>query len=810
MKSIVYYFDKYVQNDMVKNFTVLLIMFLAPIFSIGNLAQQDSLLNILANENEINKISILEELSKIPDISIEQRVQYLKQAIGIAEDINNPMAKANTLYELGIAYENKGNFEDALVVCQESLALFNANNKLFESTKVLTLIGAVYIYLENFDMAINHFKKALEIRYKLGDQIQIANALTNLGNVAGITGKLDEAMEYYGKALKIREEFHDLKGLSQLYNNIANIHFAKGEMSKVLPYRLKALQMDRESGDKWQIALKTYNLAEYYLVNKEPQKAYPYIIESKKLAESLENYGLINDNIQFLSSYYELLNDNKKALEYQKLYAKSTKETFSKELSEQVSEMEVKYETEKKERETQEIMHQLDRVHSQRLILLCIVIIGFLIIVFIISLFYKKKKNNQFLETEVLKRTNELRIKNSELERNGIELMNAKVKAEESDRLKSAFLTNMSHEIRTPMNSILGFTNLLIDPNLSESDKELFADNIQSGSDRLLNTIDNIIEASRIEASQLKSSNSNFCINKLIEEIYNRFNSDNTNTRIEFSFSNGLPKAESSIFSDKSKISVILTNLIKNAFKFTKEGAINFGYRKKDNFLEFYVVDTGVGVPIERQDAIFNLFVQSDIEDRNAYQGSGLGLFIAKSYVELLGGRIWIKSNLETGSSFYFTIPCQYDQSEESGLVSGVNDVSLKDSSAELKILIVEDDMNSDVYLTAIVGNLTKHILHASDGMEAVNICQQQMDIDLILMDLKMPVMNGIDAIKKIREFNKDVYIIAQTAYALVGDRENAIQAGCNDYVSKPVKKDELLAKIAKYSNKIKRTTDSD
>ena len=810
MKSIVYYFDKYVQNDMVKNFTVLLIMFLAPIFSIGNLAQQDSLLNILANENEINKISILEELSKIPDISIEQRVQYLKQAIGIAEDINNPMAKANTLYELGIAYENKGNFEDALVVCQESLALFNANNKLFESTKVLTLIGAVYIYLENFDMAINHFKKALEIRYKLGDQIQIANALTNLGNVSGITGKLDEAMEYYGKALKIREEFHDLKGLSQLYNNIANIHFAKGEMSKVLPYRLKALQMDRESGDKWQIALKTYNLAEYYLVNKEPQKAYPYIIESKKLAESLENYGLINDNIQFLSSYYELLNDNKKALEYQKLYAKSTKETFSKELSEQVSEMEVKYETEKKERETQEIMHQLDRVHSQRLILLCIVIIGFLIIVFIISLFYKKKKNNQFLETEVLKRTNELRIKNSELERNGIELMNAKVKAEESDRLKSAFLTNMSHEIRTPMNSILGFTNLLIDPNLSESDKELFADNIQSGSDRLLNTIDNIIEASRIEASQLKSSNSNFCINKLIEEIYNRFNSDNTNTRIEFSFSNGLPKAESSIFSDKSKISVILTNLIKNAFKFTKEGAINFGYRKKDNFLEFYVVDTGVGVPIERQDAIFNLFVQSDIEDRNAYQGSGLGLFIAKSYVELLGGRIWIKSNLETGSSFYFTIPCQYDQSEESGLVSGVNDVSLKDSSAELKILIVEDDMNSDVYLTAIVGNLTKHILHASDGMEAVNICQQQMDIDLILMDLKMPVMNGIDAIKKIREFNKDVYIIAQTAYALVGDRENAIQAGCNDYVSKPVKKDELLAKIAKYSNKIKRTTDSD
>ncbi len=781
-----------------KNCSLLLISFLYPIFLLGNISVNDSLLIKLGEANDSTKIHILEELALLPNVSIDQQITYLNQAIHIANNTNNPIAKANTLFLLGTAYESKGSFDQALVACEEALIILNENNKLFESTKVLALIGEVYAFLENYDIAINHFKQALEICNQIGDKIQISKALINVGNVMAMKGNLDEAMEYYQKALDLKEELRDLNGLSQLYNNIANIHFAKGEMNKVLPYRLKALNMDRESGDQWQIALKTYNLAEYYLTIEEPNKAYPYIIESKTIAEKLENYGLINDNIQFLSQYYELLNDNKKALEYQKLYATSIKETFSKELSEQVGEMQVKYETEKKDKEAQVFKLRLEENQNQKLVLLFLVIIGFLITGFTTYLYLKKKKNNQSLEKKVSKRTNELRKKNEELERNSIELRNAKIKAEESSRLKSAFLTNMSHEIRTPMNGILGFTSLLIDKNLEAADKEKYAGIIQKGGDRLISTIDDIIEASRIETEQVEINKTEISVNVLVEDVYCKFNSLDNNKKIKFSLTKGLPKNELTIVSDRSKIETILSQLLKNAFKFTKEGFIDFGCNVRDNFLEFYIKDSGIGVPPDRQAAIFDLFLKSDIEDKDAYQGNGLGLFIAKSYAELLGGKMWVKSNIITGSTFYFTIPFQNNHVEKTNINMDSNKTGPKGRTRKLKVLIVEDDYNSDIYLTAIIENLTKDILHASNGLDAIKACQENNDIDLILMDLKMPEMNGVDAVRKIREFNTNVYIIAQTAFALIGDREIAIEAGCNDYISKPIRKVDLIAKISK------------
>lgn len=780
-------------------FLVFILVLQTTILLANNTFQNSSSLN-LSKAQDSTQIQKLEALAMAPNISKEKQIAYLNEAIEIAENTNNPIAKANTLFLLGRSYLSTENFDEALVVSQQSLTLYNEHNKLYESTKVYSLIGTIYVYLENLDIALTYFKKALEIRYKLGDQLQISKALMNVGNILAMQGSLDEAMEHYQKSLSINEQLNNKEDLSQLYNNLANIHFAKGEMDKVLPYRLKALTMDRLTGDKYQIALKTYNLAEYYLTIKEPENALPYILESKELAETIGEYGLINDNIQFLSMYYELINNYKKALEYQKLYATSIKENFSKELSERVGEMEVKYETEKQDKETQAITLQLEKTHNQKLNLIFLLIIGFLITSFIVYLYIKNKRNNQFLEKEVLRRTNELVNKNIELKTNSIELIKAKEKAEGSDRLKAAFLTNLSHEIRTPMNGILGFTSLLIDPDLASSDRVKYASVIQKGSDRLLTTLDNIIEASKIETRQVELNKTELVVNELVESIYEKFNDLNTNEKIKFSFSNGLPKSESILFSDKSKIQAILSHLLKNAFKFTKEGTIDFGYSKKDNYLEFYIKDTGIGVPIERKAGIFDLFIKSDIEDRDAYQGSGLGLFLAKSNVEMLGGKIWMSSEKETGASFYFTIPYQIKQPEnnintETGKVKPTLQLN------ELKVLIVEDDVNSDIYLTAIIKNFTKNIIHASNGEEAIKACQQHQDINLILMDLSMPVINGIDAVKKIREFNKNVYIIAQTAYTLMKDKEKAFEAGCNDYISKPTKKEDLEAKILKYMN---------
>jgi PAS domain S-box-containing protein len=426
--------DRPILRNAAQHLIMLLALLLAvPLFSNAETSLKDSLLTQLNTAEDSAKLQLLQELANIEDISPDERIDYLMQVKALAAELDDAVAQGFALYDLGHAYHAKGDFEQALKVSMESLALFNDIEKDQEAALVHTLIGTLYFYLENYPMAHNHFKLSLEIRQEAGDIEQIANGMTNMGNILAITGKFDEAMQYYKDALKYKEELNDYLGRSQLYNNIANIHFARDEMDKVLPYRLKALEMDRITGDQWQIALKTYNLAEYYMAAKQPQKAYPYIIESKTIAERLGDKGLIDDNIHFLAMYHELIGEDKIALEYQKKYVQSIKETFSAELSEKVSELQVKYDMATKEKEAQKIKYQLEVAHSQKVILIFSTIIGFLIAIFVYVLFYKKKQDSKLLEHKVQLRTNELNVKNEELKTNGMELLKAKEMAEESE-----------------------------------------------------------------------------------------------------------------------------------------------------------------------------------------------------------------------------------------------------------------------------------------------------------------------------------------------------------------------------------------
>lgn len=212
--------------------------------------------------------------------------------------------------------------------------------------------------------------------------------------------------------------------------------------------------------------------------------------------------------------------------------------------------------------------------------------------------------------------------------------------------------------------------------------------------------------------------------------------------------------------------------------------------------------DTGIGIPKDRQSAIFERFVQADISDKMARQGAGLGLSISKAYVEMLGGRIWVESEEGIGATFYFTLPYNAEPEEKKAVEKGVPAQNEKNQIKDLKILIAEDDETSEMLITIDVDKFGKEILKARNGFKAVEVCRNNPDTDLILMDIQMPVMNGHEATRQIRQFNKDVVIIAQTAFGLSGDREKAIEAGCNDYISKPIKKDELLSLIRKYFKK--------
>ncbi|MDP3360390.1 MAG: ATP-binding protein [Lutibacter sp.] len=389
---------------------------------------------------------------------------------------------------------------------------------------------------------------------------------------------------------------------------------------------------------------------------------------------------------------------------------------------------------------------------------------------------------------ELIIANKELAFQNEEKEKRAAELIIAKERAEESDRLKSAFLANMSHEIRTPMNGILGFAGLLKIPNLTGEKQQEYIRIIENSGKRMLNIINDIVSISKIESGILEVNISESNINSQMEYIQNIFMAETEKKGILLFSKNSLSAKDVIINTDKEKLYAILTNLVKNAIKFTHEGSIEFGFTKKGTFLEFYVKDTGVGIPQEQTTLIFERFRQGSESLSRNYEGAGLGLSISKAYVELLGGNIWVESITGKGSTFYFTIPSNAKQNEILVDKDVVADSDKKNKINKLKILITEDDETTEKLIAIQINKYSKEVLIARNGVEAVQICRDNPDIDLILMDIKMPEMNGYEATKQIRQFNKKVIIVAQTAFALLGDKEKSIDIGFNDYISKPFK----------------------
>jgi len=284
-----------------------------------------------------------------------------------------------------------------------------------------------------------------------------------------------------------------------------------------------------------------------------------------------------------------------------------------------------------------------------------------------------------------------------------------------------------------------------------------------------------------------------------LQIVYDSLKLAANDKKINLSFNCALPENEAIIRTDSEKFYGILSNLVKNAIKYTDSGTIEFGYANKEKEFEFYVKDTGIGIPKAMQEAIFVRFIQADIRNKMARQGAGLGLAITRAYVEILGGRIWVESEEGIGSTFYFNLPHHTKISKNQVSRNQSSKKEDKTQVKEFKILIVEDDETSTALIIAMLRRFRNVILKAKNGLDAVNLCRLNPDIDIVLMDIQMPIMNGFNATKQIRQFNKEIIIIAQTAFALAGDREKALQAGCNDYLAKPINREMLIEKIFKH-----------
>lgn len=348
------------------------------------------------------------------------------------------------------------------------------------------------------------------------------------------------------------------------------------------------------------------------------------------------------------------------------------------------------------------------------------------------------------------------------------------------------------------MNGILGFAGLLKNPKLTGEKQNKYIQMIEQSGKRMLNIINDLIDISKVEAGQVEVQHSDTDINEQLDYLYTFFKPEADKKYLQFSLKKALFSEEAIIKTDKEKLYRILTNLIQNAIKYTDQGQIEYGYGLENDFLRFYVKDTGIGIPGDKQKTIFERFVRADLSISSPYEGAGLGLSITKAYVNMLGGDIWMHSKEGKGSVFYFTLPYskkeEPEEQSETFYISPETEEKLKNTN----VLIVEDEETSIAYLNEIFEDKCKQVFNAKTGQEAVNICKKDKTIDLVLMDIKMPDMDGYTATQKIREFNKKTTIIAETAYALEGDRSKAIEAGCNDYVSKPIDLEELFAVINK------------
>jgi PAS domain S-box-containing protein len=424
---------------------------------------------------------------------------------------------------------------------------------------------------------------------------------------------------------------------------------------------------------------------------------------------------------------------------------------------------------------------------------------------------YEKPDAYSKIDLEIMKFVSNQVALSIEKKRAEDELRSAKEKAVESDKLKTAFLANMSHEIRTPMNAIIGFSDLLADPGIPEAEKRNFTHIIQNNGNVLLNLIDDIIDMAKLEAGQLRIDKRIVNINNVLDELYNYFielRNKMEKSHVEIRFPQYRCK-NFELMIDALRFRQIISNLLNNSLKFTESGFIELGYSFElpasapegapEPAVTFYVKDTGVGIPEDKLLMVFDRFRQVYDSHSRIFGGTGLGLTISRNLTEMLGGKIWVESKPGHGTTFYVGLP-----SEDKKFITDPEQYTYEDQTVNyngngLHVLIAEDEASSAYFLETIVAKTGARVSVVTNGFDAVEKCKNDKSIDLIFMDIRMPLMDGYEATKQIKTFRPDLPIIAQTAFAMAEEVQRSLLNGCNGHITKPLRSAEIVSVLKKH-----------
>lgn len=635
----------------------------------------------------------------------EQAINSYEQAILVSEQNNDKESVARCLNYIGVIYAKQSNYPLTLDYFLKSLKIEEEINDKWGISASLNNIGVIYNFKGNYDLALEYFNKALKIKDELNDKQGMAKCFNNMGIAYKNLKKIPLSLEYYQKSLKINREIGNKTEIANCLQNIGIIYINQDKVSNAFINFNESLKIHEEINNLYGISSLKLNISDAYLKENNFNKALSYSLQSLTIAEEKEFLNIQTENYLLQSKIYFELNNYKRAYETLLIFKEFEDSIYNKENIEKITQLEYQYKYEKDkqaialEQQKKDAIYQVEQ--KRQAFIRNTLLVGFILVLFLSgAIFYnlvQKRKANKLLSKqkkdiedknyrlkeqneEIQQLNEELQVSNEmlydqknelEMHRNNLEnlvkertsdLVIAKEKAEESDRLKSAFLANMSHEIRTPMNAIVGFTSLLNDPELTDETKEELTDHINHNTDILLKLIEDIIDIAKIESGQLKIINKEVSVYQIVEAVIPLYDDKKINlNKNEVTFKVIKSQKDIMVKTDPLRLQQILINLLNNAFKFTEKGDIELGFELVNHSSQkkilFFVKDTGIGISEEQTAIIFKRFSKIEEDKTKLFRGAGLGLTISKNIVELLGGKLWVESEIGKGSKFIFTIP---------------------------------------------------------------------------------------------------------------------------------------------------------
>ncbi|MCF8227541.1 MAG: tetratricopeptide repeat protein [Bacteroidales bacterium] len=778
-----------------------------------------------------------------------EAIEWLQKCLAIDTLRKDSLSIANNFDLLGMCRENLNQYNLAIREYKRALNLFLLLNDSMSISNEYNNLGNVHSVYGNYEKALDYYLKALKIEIKLDNLPGLANVYNNIGIVYHDWKQYDKALEYYQKGYDLELKQNNPDGKASSLNNMAIIYDVKKNYDTALRLYKKALRIQHQNNNPLGEAITSGNIGEFLIERKKYDSAKSYLDRALEIYTKIDNkagigstysqYGILftatrkyqkaidyfnrsiailqelkipesqKENYKKISDLYNQIGNYEKAFHYLKKYQHLNDSIFSEQMRQKLSALQYDFELEQreseikllnKENDMKELALEQQKRRTRLFTIAAIISFSGLLLIIIITILLIRQYRHKTAANKLLQ---EQKYK---LEENRLELIQAKEKAEESDRLKTSFLANMSHEIRTPMNGILGFAELLTSEDTTKSERDYYINIISENSRQLIQILNDILDISLIETNQLKIQKRSVNLNKLLEEVYVLNKELQKKTEKEYiDFQLHLPESNAMVkaYTDPYRVEQVLNNLLSNAFKFTEQGKVELGMNVLNDEYEFYVKDTGIGISNEHMSKIFDRFRQLEDHHTRKHGGTGLGLTISKQLAHLLGGDLVVESKTGSGTEFRFTIPYYARPETDTGNSNfsfyheKVNYPDLSDKT----LLIAEDNQDNYRFISAVLQKTGCKLHHAQNGIECLEIFENN-HVDLIIMDLQMPEMNGIDAAREIKKKDSNIEILALTAYVHLRNKDESIQELFSDYLFKPVSSKKLISVVSMVLNR--------